>query len=328
MLPRSAARFNVLRRSFATWSWKQAAVNSEAVRMSPTVERLDERPVYNGKVQGVILDWSGTTADEHVLAPAVVFVDVFKRHGVEISMPEARGPMGLRKDLHIAEILEIPEVRQRWMDIKGEEPTQATVDMLFKDFVPMQCECLNKYTGLIEGCADAVSALKAQGIKIGSTTGFTKVMVDILLADAKEQGYVPDSSVAGDQVDNNMGFRPAPFMLYKNMNNLKVWPTQAIVKVDDTVSGVGEGLSAGCWSIGLYGLSNYTDVDSNEEWAVMSEEEKERRQEVSRQMLLTSGAHYVAKSIADLPMIVEDINARLAKGEQPGATTKMATQEA
>ena len=38
---------------------------------------------YRGKVKALVLDWSGTTADAYVLAPAVVFVDVFKKHGVE-----------------------------------------------------------------------------------------------------------------------------------------------------------------------------------------------------------------------------------------------------
>jgi hypothetical protein len=33
---------------------------------------------YRGKVKGLVLDWSGTTADEYVLAPAVVFVDVLR----------------------------------------------------------------------------------------------------------------------------------------------------------------------------------------------------------------------------------------------------------
>ena len=61
---------------------------------------------YRGKVKALILDWSGTTVDAYVVAPAVVFVEVFKKHGVEISMPEARGPMGLLKDLHIKMLTE------------------------------------------------------------------------------------------------------------------------------------------------------------------------------------------------------------------------------
>ena len=66
-----------------------------------------EEKRYRGKVQAIILDWSGTTADAYVVAPAVVFVEVFKRQNVEISMAEARGPMGLRKDLHIKALTEV-----------------------------------------------------------------------------------------------------------------------------------------------------------------------------------------------------------------------------
>ena len=52
---------------------------------------------YQGKVKGLILDWSGTVADAYVIAPAVVFVDVFAKHGVEITMEEARGAHGFKE---------------------------------------------------------------------------------------------------------------------------------------------------------------------------------------------------------------------------------------
>ena len=32
----------------------------------------------------------------------------------------------------------MPDVAQRWLDIKGELPSASTVDLLFTDFVPMQ----------------------------------------------------------------------------------------------------------------------------------------------------------------------------------------------
>ena len=67
---------------------------------------------YRGKVTALVLDWSGTTADAYVMAPAVVFVEVFGNQGVEISMTEARGPMGLRKDLHIKVLTEDPVIRR------------------------------------------------------------------------------------------------------------------------------------------------------------------------------------------------------------------------
>jgi len=289
-------------------------------KLTPFVTRMDQcnRTRFNGPLRAIILDWSGTTADAHVLAPAVVFVDVFEKHGVPISMVEARGPMGLRKDLHIAKILEIPEVRERWTQVKGSAPTSSDVDELFADFVPMQIACLGKYTTLLPGAADTVRTLQKDfKMLVGSTTGFVESMVDVLLADAKKQGYTPDYSVAGDQVENNMGFRPAPFMIYKNMVNLGVFPIESVLKVDDTVSGVGEGINAGCWSVGVAGLSNYTNVDTLEQWDAMPEAEKEERVQVSRQKLYGSGAHYVIDKISDIIDVVNDVNRRLAAGEKP-----------
>ena len=125
---------------------------------------------YRGKVKGVVLDWSGTTADAYVIAPAVVFVEVFKRQGVEISMQEARGPMGLRKDLHIKALTEVPEIRERWKSIKGAYPDQSDVDAMFADFVPMQLDCLRTYTTLLPGVAEVTQRLQKDGIKIGSST--------------------------------------------------------------------------------------------------------------------------------------------------------------
>jgi phosphonoacetaldehyde hydrolase len=270
---------------------------------------------YRGKVKAVILVWSGTTADAYVLAPAVVFVDVFKRHGVEISMAEARGPMGLRKDLHIKALTEVPEIRERWKDVHGKHPGQAEVDAMFTDFVPMQLECLREYTTLLPGVAETTRKLQAEGIKLGSSTGFTRAMVDILEEDAKTQGYVPDASVAGDEVEH--GARPKPFMVYKNLDMLDVHPIQSVVKVDDTVSGVGEALEAGCWGVGIARYSNYMDIDSFDHEKSLSEADMERRLAFTRETLRKAGAHYVVDTFDQLPAVIADVNARLARGEKP-----------
>jgi phosphonoacetaldehyde hydrolase len=270
---------------------------------------------YRGKVKGVVLDWSGTTLDAYVIAPALVFVEVFRNQGVEITMEEAREPMGLRKDLHIKVLTEVPEIRERWKEIKGAHPDQSDVDAMFADFVPLQLECLPQYTTLLPGVAATTSQLQAEGIKIGTTTGFTRAMVDILEKAAAKQGYVPDASVAGDEVLH--GARPRPFMVYRNLDLLDVSPIQSVVKVDDTISGVGEALEAGCWGVGVARYSNYMNVDSLDEAATLSEEEIERRVARARGMLEKAGAHYVVDSLAELPEVIEDINARLAGGEKP-----------
>ena len=270
---------------------------------------------YRGKVKALILDWSGTTADAYVLAPAVVFVDVFRKHGVEISMAEARGPMGLRKDLHIKALTEVPEIAARWEGVHGKRPGQEEVDAMFADFVPMQLACLREFTALLPGVAETTQRLQAEGIKIGSSTGFIRPMVDILEEDAKKQGYVPDASVAGDEVVH--GARPKPFMVYRNLDLLDVHPIQSVVKVDDTVSGVGEALEAGCWGVGVARYSNYMDIDSLEHEKSLSGAEMQRRLAFTRETLRKAGAHYILDTLNELPEVIEDVNARLARGEKP-----------
>ncbi|MBS1270796.1 MAG: Phosphonoacetaldehyde hydrolase [Gammaproteobacteria bacterium] len=273
------------------------------------------RREYRGRVKAAILDWSGTTVDAYVIAPAVVFVEVFNKQGVQISMLEARGPMGLRKDLHIKALTEDPEIRERWKSIKGKYPDQADVDNMFTDFVPAQLECLPNYSRLLPGVADVTQALQRSGIKLGVSTGFTRAMVDVLLADARKQGFNPDATVAGDEV--SQGARPKPHMVYKNLDLLDITTIQSVVKVDDTVSGVGEGLNAGCWAVGVARYSNYMNINSIEEADSLPEEEIERRTEHTRDLLRRTGAHYVVDSIVELPEVIEEINERLARGERP-----------
>lgn len=270
---------------------------------------------YRGKVKGMVLDWSGTVSDAYVIAPAVVFVDVFAKHGVEISMEEARGPMGLRKDLHIRELTKVPEIRDRWTKVYDAEPTQEDVDRMFADFVPMQLDCLGRYTNLLPGVAETTQQIQKTGIKIGSSTGFVRSMVDILAEDAKKQGFHPDVTVAGDEVVN--GARPRPFMIYRNLDLLDVYPIQSVIKVDDTITGVGEGLNAGCWTVGIARYSNYMNINSLEEAETISEQEIARRLDITRQMLVTSGAHYVIDEFPELLGVIDDVNQRLARGERP-----------
>jgi phosphonoacetaldehyde hydrolase len=273
------------------------------------------RREYRGKVKGLVLDWSGTTADAYVIAPAVVFVEVFRNQGVEISMNEARGPMGLRKDLHIEQLTLDPVIRERWMAAHGKFPDGDDVARMFADFIPAQVDCLPTYTDLLPGTAEVTQKLQSQGIKIGVSTGFLRAMVDVLLEAAIKQGFTPDATVAGDEVTH--GAQPRPFMVYRNLDLMDVTPIESVVKVDDTVGGVGEGLNAGCWAVGVSRYSNYMLINSLEEEATLSDSDIQRRHEQTRQKLREAGAHYVIDSIADIEPVIADINARLARGEKP-----------
>jgi phosphonoacetaldehyde hydrolase len=268
---------------------------------------------YRGPVQAVLLDWAGTTMDYGCMAPAVVFVEVYRRQGVPITMEEARAPMGAHKRVHIQKIGELDSVRRRWQETHGRPPDDGDVGRMFADFVPLQLACLSDYSELIPGTLEAVGALRARGIKIGSTTGYTAEMMKINMDDARRQGYVPDSTVCASDVPAG---RPYPFMCLQNVINLQVSPVEACVKVDDTVPGVEEGLNAGMWTVGLALSGNEIGLPLKEVQALAPEDLDRRRQRAHARMR-QGGAHYVVDSIADLMPCIDDIAARIARGERP-----------
>ena len=97
---------------------------------------------YRGPLKAVLLDWAGTTLDYGCYAPAVVFVEIYKRFGVEISMEEAREPMGAHKRVHILQISQQEGVRRRWTAVHGSRRPKEDVDRMFADFVPAQLRVL------------------------------------------------------------------------------------------------------------------------------------------------------------------------------------------
>lgn len=268
---------------------------------------------YRGPIKAVILDWAGTTMDYGCMAPAVVFVEVYKRKQVPISMDEARIPMGAHKKVHIRKISEIESVRRRWQETHGRLPNDGDIDAMFADFIPLQLDCLSNYSQLIPGTLDTIKECRRRGYKIGSTTGYLPEMMAINQKDAERQGYVPDASVSAGQVPAG---RPYPFMCLKNMIDLQVSPVEACVKIDDTIPGIEEGLNAGMWTVGFAISGNEVGLPLDE-WNALPAAEKAARRERAYRRMETCGTHYTVDTIADLIPCLDDIEARLKRGEKP-----------
>jgi phosphonoacetaldehyde hydrolase len=268
---------------------------------------------YRGPVRMVVLDWAGTTMDYGCYAPAVVFIEVFKRKGVEISMEQARLPMGLHKREHIKAISQQPAVAEKWQRVHGKPVKVEDIDAMFAEFQPLQMQCLAEYADLIPGTLETVAELRKQGILIGSTTGYFTEAMELIKQEAARRGYEPDSSVCATQVRAG---RPEPWMVLQNMFNMGIYPPEAVVKVDDTKPGIEEGLNAGTWAVGLAKTGNEMGLNLAEINRLPAEQLAARLKK-ARAELARVGAHYVVDSIADLPAVVEDINSRLARGEKP-----------
>ncbi|MEX1254134.1 MAG: phosphonoacetaldehyde hydrolase [Dehalococcoidia bacterium] len=271
-----------------------------------------ERP-YRGPLRAVILDWAGTVVDYGSRAPAAVFIELFAQHGVTVTMAEARAPMGTHKRAHLTAILQSPGVAKRWLEARGSPPNEGDIDALYDEFVPLQVASLPRYAGLIPGMVDAAAAFRRRGLKIGMTTGYNREMVDVLIDEAKRQGFEPDCAVAADEVPAG---RPQPFMCYRNAIELQAYPLEACVKIGDTVPDIDEGLNAGMWTVGLTKTGNEIGLTEEEVAALPSDVLTERLAAI-RERFVAAGAHYTIEGIAGVPGLLDEIEARLSRGERP-----------
>ncbi|MBB3211787.1 phosphonoacetaldehyde hydrolase [Herbaspirillum sp. Sphag1AN] len=275
---------------------------------------MSRSPTAPQALQAVIFDWAGTLLDFGSLAPTQIFVEAFASFGMSISLPQARGPMGLSKWQHIRTLLNDPQIAHDWQIHHGQLPSDADVDAIYARFMPMQIAKVGEYSQVIEGAPETLAALRQQGLKIGSCTGYPRQVLEILLPLAAAAGIAPDHVVAGD--DLAAGGRPGPYMALANVLALEISDVAACVKVDDTVPGVEEGLHAGMWSVGVMLSGNEVGCTSAE-LAALPPAELALRKAQAQARLLAAGAHYVIDTVNDLPAVLEQIRLRLKNGERP-----------
>jgi phosphonoacetaldehyde hydrolase len=264
-------------------------------------------------VKAVIFDWAGTVVDYGSLAPMGAFVETFAEFGVDISIDEARGPMGMAKRPHIAALTALPRIAEAWRLRHGRTPTEKDIDALYDVFVPKNVLTAASYAQVIPGVREVVNVLRAEGVRIGSSTGYTREIMARIAPTAAEQGFAPDSLVCtGDTAEG----RPSPLMFYKGLLDLGVWPAWNAIKVDDTIVGVTEGVNAGAWTIGVAVSGNLFGLSLADTKALAREDYALRRAR-AQNALYAAGAHYVIDSVADLMPVAALIEGRLARGERP-----------
>jgi len=266
-----------------------------------------------GRLKAVVFDWAGTMVDFGSRAPMGVFVKAYAEFGVDISVAEARGPMGRPKRDHIAALMALPRISAAWAARHGHPPAEADIDRVYQVFVPMNVAVAGDFADMIPGAVDTVHELRRRGLRIGSTTGYTREIMAKVLPHAAAAGYVPDNLVcAGDLAEG----RPGPLMMYRTMADLGVYPPSAIVKVDDTVPGIQEGLAAGTWTVGVTASGNEVGL-SFDAWAALPPAERRLRADLAGEVLRRAGAHYLVDTVAALPGVIDEIELRMAAGERP-----------
>lgn len=267
------------------------------------------------KLEAVIFDWAGTMVDFGSFAPTQIFVDAFAQaYGFELSLAEARRPMGLGKWQHIEALGQDADVAARWHAQFGRAMSQEDVRHIYETFIPLQVERVGHHSALVPGALALVQALRSQGIKIGSTTGYPRQVMQRLMVLAAESGYSPDCIVCADDLE--AGARPGPWMALACVQELRIGSVAHCVKVDDTVPGILEGVNAGMWTVGL-SLSGSPAGWTLAEFEQATATERQAMRERVAPVFEAAGAHFVIDTVADLPIVLTSIENRLAKGLRP-----------
>lgn len=263
------------------------------------------------KIKLVVFDWAGTTVDYGSSAPMVVFEEIFKNAGIELTRDEINGPMGMEKKSHIRSLLSLETASAQWQEKYNRSWNDEDVENLYQKFENRLAEVVAEFSTPIDGVVETVAKLKEANIKIGSTTGYTSEMMENVIPGAKKAGYNPDCIVTPDVTGNG---RPSPFMLYECMHQTNVYPVRSVVKVGDTITDIQEGKNAGAWSIGILTGSNLLGL-TEEEYNNMESSKLKMLKDKAKKKYLDAGADMVIDTIRELPVAIEVINGKLVKEE-------------
>ena len=259
----------------------------------------------------VVFDWAGTTVDYGSSAPSEVFDRVFTKAGLHFTREEINRPMGMEKKAHIRALLTSESGSRQWRETSGAPWTESDVERLYREFEDTLRQVVTEHSTPIPGVVETVAQLRERGLRIGSTTGYTSEMMELVIPRARALGYEADCVVTPDITGAS---RPTPFMLYECMRRLNVYPPDAVVKVGDTVVDIQEGKNAGAWSVGILTGSNLLGL-TQAEYQAADPGELEARKCQAADRYREAGADLVIDSILELPAAIDELDRRLASKE-------------
>jgi len=255
-------------------------------------------------IQAVVFDWAGTTVDFGCQAPVQAFVEGFAAHGVGVTPEEARAPMGMGKREHVATMLGMPRIAAEWTQLHGVAASESDIDAVYLHVESVMLEVIERFSMPIRGVVDAVSAMREQGLRIGSCTGYPRSVGERLAERARKLGYAPDTLVCATDVAQG---RPGPDMCLKVLENLNVTDPLRAVKVGDTVNDVLEGVQAGMWVIGVT-LSGSLAGLAEDELAGLTEAQKWMMHSRISDVLTEAGAHFTIPDVASCLPVLRNID--------------------
>jgi len=190
------------------------------------------------QIQLVVFDLAGTTVKDNRDVHRVL-KHVLAEYNVHITLKDANEVMGLPKPVAIRELINKrgSDTHVTADDFVEEIHNQFVREMIF--FYET-----NPSVGEKEGVTETFQKLRERGIKVGVDTGFSRQIIQPLLARLgwKEKSLI-DYSVTSDEVSRG---RPFPDLILELMKQAGITDARRVMKVGDTASDIQEGKAAGC----------------------------------------------------------------------------------
>lgn len=252
-------------------------------------------------IRTLLFDLAGTTIDCGCRAPVGVFLEVFRREGLSLDEATARGPMGTHKREHIRRLTALPQVAAAWQAVHGGPPTDADIDRMYALAEPLTLDILANYADPIPGVPALMDALRARGLRLGASTGYTRPMLEVLAPEMAARGWAPDALICASDVPAG---RPAPYMNWRLAEQLGASAASEVLVCGDTPVDMEAARNAGMIAVGVTLTGNELGL-SWEALAALEPEARAAHREQAGQRLRAAGAQHLIDSVLELPALLD-----------------------
>lgn len=182
----------------------------------------------------VVFDVAGTTVRDrdHV---ATCLIDALAEVGVQATREQANAVMGIPKPLAIA-------------SLTAEAGHRIAIEPVFADFQRRMIDVYRSDPDLapLPGAEAAFAQLREAGARVALDTGFSRSVLDVIMARLGWDTEVLDGSIASDEVAQG---RPHPDMILALATRFGIADASRVAKVGDTPSDLRSGHAAGCGAV-------------------------------------------------------------------------------
>ena len=187
-------------------------------------------------IELVVFDMAGTTVRDRNYV-GIAFQTAMQSQGYDVAIEKINPLMGYEKPLAIKMMLEAHEPVQSKI-------TAELISGIHKRFVDEMIDFYSTTNEIapLPNVEETFAALRAEGIKIGLNTGFSRDIANVIVGRLGWEDKI-DTLVASDEVPHG---RPYPDMINKMIAELQITSPGNVAKVGDTEVDINEGINAGC----------------------------------------------------------------------------------